>query len=81
MTTILVGVDDSERSLDALAFARQVAAASGASVLVANVFPYDDRPSRMSSLGYRQILEAEAQKLAQRMAAQVEDHTSAPPAA
>jgi hypothetical protein len=37
------------------------------------VFPYDDRPSRMSSLGYRQILEAGAQKLVQRMAAEVED--------
>jgi nucleotide-binding universal stress UspA family protein len=71
MTTILVGVDDSERSLDAIAFARQVAAASGGSVLVANVFPYDDRPSRFGNLDYRQILEAEAQTLVGTLSAEL----------
>jgi nucleotide-binding universal stress UspA family protein len=49
MTTVLVGVDASERSLDALAFARQIAAASGACLLVANVFPDDDDPSRAAN--------------------------------
>jgi nucleotide-binding universal stress UspA family protein len=73
MTTILVAFDDSERALDALAFAHQTAVASGASVLVANVFPYDDHPSRMSNLGYRRILEADALKLVREAAASLAD--------
>src|SRR4051794_17498273 len=73
MTTILVGVDNSERSLDALAFAHQIAAASGATVLVANVFPYDDHPSRMANLGYRKILESESLALVHRLAEELRD--------
>jgi nucleotide-binding universal stress UspA family protein len=67
MTTILVGVDASERSRDALAFAHQVAAASGAAVVVANIFPYDDRPSRMANLGFREVLESDAVKVVEQM--------------
>lgn len=39
MSTILIGVDRSERSEDAIAFAGQLAAASGAQVIVACAFP------------------------------------------
>src|SRR4051794_13245214 len=73
MTTILVGVDNSERSLDALGFAHQIAAASGATVLVANVFAYDDHPSRMANLAYRKILEADSVALVRRLAAALQD--------
>jgi nucleotide-binding universal stress UspA family protein len=73
MATILVGVDASDRSLDAIAFARQVALASDATVIVANVFPYDDRPSRMANLGYRQILEGDALKTVRRMRRELGD--------
>jgi nucleotide-binding universal stress UspA family protein len=72
MTTILVGVDASERSLDAIAFARQVASASGGSVLVANVFPYDNHPSR-SNLGFRKILEDDAQGVVRKLSAELAD--------
>lgn len=67
MTTILVGVDASDRSLDAIAFARQVASTSDASVIVANAFPYDDTPSRMANRGYRQALEDDAVATVRRM--------------
>jgi nucleotide-binding universal stress UspA family protein len=73
MPTILVGVDGSERSLDAVAFAHQIASASGATVLVANVFPYDDHPSRMSSLAYRKIMAADALALVDSLSAPLAD--------
>jgi nucleotide-binding universal stress UspA family protein len=40
MNTILIGVDGSERSEDAIAFGGRIAAASGAQVIVACAFPY-----------------------------------------
>jgi nucleotide-binding universal stress UspA family protein len=73
MTTILVGVDDSERSLDAIAFALQIASAGGASVLVANTFPYEDRRGGMAGLGYRKVLEADAERLVARLRAGFDD--------
>src|SRR6188472_2457858 len=67
MSTILVGVDASDRSRDAIAFARQIASASGATLVFANVFPYEDRPSRMSNLGFRNVLEQDALGVVARM--------------
>src|SRR6478752_644611 len=67
MSTILVGVDASDRSRDAIAFARQIASASGATLVLANVFPYEQRPSRMSNLGFRHILEEDALTLVTRL--------------
>ena len=40
MNTILIGVDGSERSEDAIAFGGRIAAGSGAEVIVACAFPY-----------------------------------------
>jgi nucleotide-binding universal stress UspA family protein len=68
MTTILVGVDPSERSLDAIAFARALAGASGAMVLVANVFLDVDDLGQASKREYGRALEREAQRTARRMA-------------
>ena len=73
MTTILVGVDDSSRSLDAIAFAHRVASGSNASVLVANSFPYEDYRSGMTSLGDRKILQTEAEDLVSRLSAELDD--------
>jgi nucleotide-binding universal stress UspA family protein len=72
-TTILVGVDDSERSADAVAFAHHIARVSGADVIVANSFPYDDIPSRASNLEYRQSLQSLAGRLTGRMSDQLAD--------
>lgn len=63
MSTILIGVDASSRSEDAVAFARQLAEASGASLVVANAYPYSDLPSRASSTAYREALRDESLEL------------------
>jgi nucleotide-binding universal stress UspA family protein len=73
MTTVLVGVDASERSLDAVAFARQVATVSEASVLVASAFPYDDHPSRAANREYRQALESAASQTVRRASAELDE--------
>jgi nucleotide-binding universal stress UspA family protein len=76
MTTILIGVDDSPRSHDALAFARPLAAASGATVVLASAFAYDDTPSRAANLAFRNALEAQAEETLRRAAARLDgvDH-------
>lgn len=45
MATIIVGVEDSPRSEDAVALAGDLARATGADVLAVCAFPYDDRPA------------------------------------
>jgi nucleotide-binding universal stress UspA family protein len=72
MTSILIGVDDSPRSEDAVAFAGTLAAASGATVVLACAFPYDDAPSRVSNPELRSALEAQAQEMLRRAAARLE---------
>jgi nucleotide-binding universal stress UspA family protein len=56
VSTILIGVDDSLRSADAVAFGRQLAQASGAHVVIANAYPYSDFPSRASNATFREAL-------------------------
>jgi nucleotide-binding universal stress UspA family protein len=68
MSTIVVGVDASERSEDAVAFTYELARESDARVVVACAFPYDDHPSRAASLTYRRALEQDAQDTAKRLA-------------
>jgi nucleotide-binding universal stress UspA family protein len=45
VATIIVGVDDTPRSEDAVALAGDLARATGAEVLAVCAFPYDDRPA------------------------------------
>jgi nucleotide-binding universal stress UspA family protein len=68
MSTILVGVDDSERAQDAIAFTRELLRVSRARVVVATVFPYDDMPSRAANSDFRRLLEVEAERTAKRHA-------------
>lgn len=56
MSTILIGVDASERSEDAIAFARPLVDASGAHVVIANAYPYSERHSRGTSAAFREAL-------------------------
>lgn len=60
MSTIIIGVDASERSEDAIAFAGRVAGASTAKVVVANAYPYSNVPSRASNAAYRTALREDA---------------------
>jgi nucleotide-binding universal stress UspA family protein len=60
VSTIIIGVDASERSEDAIAFGRRLAAVSSADVVVTNAYPYSDVPSRASNAGYREALRDDA---------------------
>jgi nucleotide-binding universal stress UspA family protein len=71
VSTILVGVDNSERSEDAIAFARRLTDASGAEILVACAYPYSDSPSRASNLAYREALRDDALEIVETMAGHV----------
>jgi nucleotide-binding universal stress UspA family protein len=53
MTMILVGVDASERSEDAIALGLELARTTSARVVVATVFADDDVPTRADNAGYR----------------------------
>jgi len=46
VSTILIGVDDTERSADAIAFGGRLAEATGAHVVVAHAYPYSDLHGR-----------------------------------
>ena len=72
MTAILIGVDDAPGSEDALAFARPLAAASGAPVVLACAVPYDDTPSRFLDPELRATLQEQAQETLRRAAARLE---------
>jgi nucleotide-binding universal stress UspA family protein len=67
VSTILIGVDDSARSEDAVAFARRLAGATTGRVVVACAFPYSDVPSRAANLTYRDALKTTATRTAGRM--------------
>jgi nucleotide-binding universal stress UspA family protein len=67
VSIIVIGVDATERSGDAIVLGRRLAEASGANVLVANAFPYSDFPSRAANASYRQSLAAEAKETARAM--------------
>src|SRR4051812_29384569 len=67
MSTILIGVEDSTRSEDAVAFARRLAEVTTGRVIVACAFPYSDVPSRAANLAYRAALEDGARATARRM--------------
>src|SRR3954454_13122818 len=73
VSTILIGVDATERSADAIAFGGRLAAAAEAKVIVACAFPYSDTPSRASTAAYRPGLRDDALKTAREMRDQLED--------
>ena len=64
MSTILIGVDESTRSEDAIAFGNRLAAVSSAQVVVACAFPFNDAMRDGSGGGYRLKLAARAEETA-----------------
>ncbi|MDA0165011.1 universal stress protein [Solirubrobacter ginsenosidimutans] len=72
MSTILIGVEASERSEDAIAFGRRLADVVGAHVIVVNAYPYSDLSSRASNAAYREALRDDALEIARRMRDQLE---------
>ena len=67
MSTILTGVDASERSEDAIAFARQLADASGAYLVLANAYPYSELPLRGAGPAFREKLRNESLEIVRKM--------------
>ena len=49
MSTIIVGIDGSDRATDALSFAVQLARSARASLVLANAYPYDDAVARLDT--------------------------------
>lgn len=68
MSVILVGVDASERSEDAVDFTQHLARATGAHVVVTSVFPYDDGPSLAPNVAYRSAMRRDAEDTVRTMA-------------
>jgi nucleotide-binding universal stress UspA family protein len=67
MTTILIGVDASPRSEDAIAFGARLAGVSTAHVVVACAFPYNDAIRQGSNPTYREALADDAEHTARQM--------------
>jgi nucleotide-binding universal stress UspA family protein len=60
MPKIIVGVDESDRSKDAVALAAQLGRDSGADLVLVCAYAYDDTPSRASNAEWRRSLEVGA---------------------
>ena len=61
MSKIIVGVDESDRSRDAVALAALLARGSDAELVLVSAYPYDDVPGRAAHTGYRQYLREDAE--------------------
>jgi nucleotide-binding universal stress UspA family protein len=67
MRKIIVGVDQSEGSNDAIALASSLAGITGAELMLVNVFPYDTRPSRALNAEFEAYLREESNELLERL--------------
>jgi len=67
MSKIIVGVDESPGSADAIALASSLAGMTGATRMLVNVFPYDPQPSRAVNPGYDKYLRADSHELLERL--------------
>jgi nucleotide-binding universal stress UspA family protein len=75
MSKIIVGVDRSEGSKDAIALASSLAAITGGELMLVNVFPYDTHPSRALSREFENLLRADSQELLERLHRDLGDDT------
>ncbi|HET8953455.1 MAG TPA: universal stress protein [Solirubrobacteraceae bacterium] len=60
MSKIIVGVDESERSKDAVALAARLARGSEVELLLVCAYPYDTAPSRAANTAYKRYLRDDA---------------------
>ena len=70
---IIVGVDESDRSRDAVALAALLARGSDAELVLVCAYPYDDVPGRGSKTGYRQYLREDAERALERATAGMDE--------
>ncbi len=73
MSKIIVGVEESERSKDAVALAALLARGTGAELQLVCAYPYDDVPGRAANAGYRQYLREDAEAAIERAMEGIED--------
>ena len=73
MSKIIVGVDESDRSRDAVALATLLARGSDAELVLVCAYPYDDVPGRSANVGYRQYLREDAEGALKRATADMDD--------
>jgi nucleotide-binding universal stress UspA family protein len=69
VSKIIVGVDESDRSRDAVALAALLARGSDAELVLVCAYPYDDVPGRAANAGYRQYLREDAEAAIERATA------------
>jgi nucleotide-binding universal stress UspA family protein len=75
MRKIIVGVDQSEGSNDAIALASGLAGITGAELMLVNVIPYDQRPSRASNAAFEAYLRKDSHDLLERVRTELGDQT------
>jgi len=63
MSKIIVGVDESPGSADAIALASSLAGMTGATLMLVNVFPYDPHPSRAVNADFENFLREDSEAL------------------
>jgi nucleotide-binding universal stress UspA family protein len=67
MRKIIVGVDESHGSSDAIALASSLAGVTGSTLMLVNVFPYDAHPSRASNRAFEDYLRHDSEELLERL--------------
>jgi nucleotide-binding universal stress UspA family protein len=73
MSKIIVGVDQSEGSNDAIALASGLAGIAGAELMLVNVFPFDTTPSRAINAGFEAYLRKDSHELLERLRTELGD--------
>jgi nucleotide-binding universal stress UspA family protein len=77
MSTIIVGVDESQGSIDAIALASRLAGITGSELMLVNVFPYDVHPSRAANRSFEEYLRRDSNDLLERRRSSLGDQTVA----
>jgi nucleotide-binding universal stress UspA family protein len=72
VSKIIVGVDGSDGSRDAIALASGLAGFTGSALMLANVFPYDGSPNRALNREFEEYLRNDADALLERLQATVD---------
>ena len=67
MSKIIVGVDESPGSADAISLASSLAGMTGAKLMLVNVFPYDVHPSRAGNYEFEAYMRQDSVELLERL--------------
>jgi nucleotide-binding universal stress UspA family protein len=67
MSKIIVAVDESQGSVDAIALAGRLAGITGSTLMLVNVFPYDLHPSRGSNREFEAYMRQDSSELLERL--------------